>query len=900
MKPHLLFLMFCLLIPALPQAWAQGGPTPFDPDLPGPTPPIVRLAESEGASPAQSSLRCTAVLADPTISQPPDVSPWRSYAPGWTFSADTFFSPPWSLHFFTVGAATGQEIAIPTNLAEIYGAVRYRFAPGASVSGEHMQVELYETGFRNLIARIVLDTVSDGDGAWRSAEWEVTDAATVRRLRELGRAIVLFTAIGRPIWLDDISAGVCEPASSISGQVTQGATPAVGAAVLLTRHATAGARLMAQALTDADGGYRFALVPPPPPETHYQVWVRPNLNAPTLERERLGLWAGPRINRLVADGDTNLAAFDVANIRLERPEPFATVVATDAQPATFTWSGRNRPGERHRFCLYDPQRADPETGQPVQLCGPLVDPSREPLAFKLGPASFAGAPSFPFAYGRSYRWYVIVYDRDPRTDANFQYGYSLFERAVTFLPEAAPAPPAPPTPDPGDPAEGAIQANWNLLIYIAADNALGDPQRAPRSARPAGQLTDLPELTAAHPGVRALSLVDEYGPGGLRLCVYAPGAAPDCRLRPEANSANPETLASFIRFGRERYPAARTALLIVAPAQAAGLLALDETDGGAALSLDGLQAAYATAGLGNNQRLDLVIYQAPLLATFDALRVTAPYARYVAAFADPIWQLGPYAQLIPALSRASNDPAAAAVETVNAYNATVDRYGSNLARSLIACDMARFEQLAQSVDALATALHGAINTDRERTLPLVAAARAASQVYDTSGNGRHDQMATTDGRTVAVEEDALVDLRDLAKRLRDSAGVDEVIRNAAANLVRLLEDRAASPLVASVQRSGRGPGGTSLDLEQAAGLAIFFPGGDRLGGQPALTAAYLYGGQGNTPNTGAWARMLRTYLEATLGSGPGGITEGPEGAPRFQPLPGGLIETDVWLPLVRQ
>lgn len=915
----LLFLALVTLVAgAAPLTRAQAGPTLFRPDLPAPTPPALHASGAPGL--AQSSLRCTAVFADPQVSLPPASSPWQVYRSGWTFSSETPFSPPQALYFAAssdgvpASASVGQSISLPANLAELYGSLRYRYASGTTGANDRLLVELYEVGRLDpaaLIARVERDTAPDGDGAWRSFEWEVTDPGAIARLRALGRADLLITALNAlngatpRLWLDDLNASVCEPAASLSGQVRQGDAPAADAPLLLTRSDAGGTRLIATASSGADGAYRFAALPALPPESSYRVWFRASLAAPALERGRLGFWAGPQLSQLTEGVAVRELNFDVANVQLASPAPFATVIATSAQPARFSWSGRANAGERHQFCLYDPEWADPATGLPAQLCGPLLDPSREPLAFTLAPGSFADAPGFPFAYGRSYRWYVVVYDRDPRTDPGAQYGYSLFERMVTFLPDPPAAPDAPPAPESGDPAPGAPGADWSLLIYVAADNALGDPRCAPRSARPAGQLARLPALAAQYPNLRVLSLVDDYGPGGLRLCAYPAGGIPDCRLRPEASSADPTTLAEFIAFGRARYPAARTALLIVAPGQAAGQLALDETDaagdGGSVLSLATLQAAYAGAGLGETQQLDLVIYQAPLLGSLDVLEATAPYARFAVAAAGSLWQLGPYDRLLPLLGGAgSATPATVAAGVVSAYDGTVASVGPGLARSLAAYDLARLGGLAQRRDELADAIRNAIAADSERTRPLVAAARAAAQVYDASGNGRHDQLAAVSGPPIAAEEDALVDLGDLALRLRDTPGIDPALQAAAAALVGLLDDQAASPLLASVQRSGQSGAGAPLSLERARGLAVFFPGGDRLGGQPALTAAYLYGEAGNAPRSDAWAAMLRAYLRETLGTGPGGIGEGPAGAPRFQPLPGEMLATDLWLPMLRR
>ena len=920
MKQSLLLILalFTLLAGAAPLTRAQTGPTLFRPDLPAPMPPALRASAAAGL--AQSSLRCTAAVADPQVSQPPASSPWRVFRPGWTFTSETPFSLPQALYFAAdsdgvpASASVGQTISLPANLAELYGSLRYRYANGVTGANDRLLVEFYEVDRLDpggLIARLERDTAPDGDGAWRRFEWELTNPDAIARLRALGQADLLITALNAlngatpRLWLDDLEASVCEPAASLSGQVRQGDAPAADASLLLTRSDASGTRLVATASSGADGAYRFNAVPALPAASSYRVWFRASLDAPALERGRLGFWAGPQLSQLAEGVELRELNFDVANVQLERPAPFADVVATNAQPARFSWSGRAGAGERHQFCLYDPERADQVTGLPAQLCGPLLDPGREPLAFNLAPDSFASAPGFPFAYGRSYRWYVVVYDRDPRSDPQYEYGYSLFERAVTFLPAPPASPDAPPAPEPGDPAPGALGADWSLLIYVAADNALGDPRRAPGSARPVGQLAQLPALAAQYPNLRVLSLVDDYGPGGLRLCAYPASGVPDCWLRPEASSADPTTLAQFIAFGRTRYPAARTALLIVTPGQAAGQLALDETDagvdGGSVLSLAELQAAYAGAGLGEAQQLDLVIYQAPLLGSLDVLRATAPYARFAVAAAGPLWQLGPYERLLPLLGEAgSANPAAVAAGVVGAYDGTIASVAPGLARSVAAYDLARLGGLVQRSDELANAIRSAITADSERTRPLVAAARAAAQVYDASGNGRHDQLAAVSGPPIAAEEDALVDLGDLALRLRDTPGIDQALQEAAAALVGLLDDQAASPLLASVQRSGQSSTGAPLSLERARGLAVFFPGGDRLGGQPALTAAYLYGEQGNALRNDAWATMLRVSLRETLGTGPGGISEGPAGTPRFQPLPGGMLATDLWLPLLRR
>jgi hypothetical protein len=73
--------------------------------------------------------------------------------------------------------------------------------------------------------------------------------------------------------------------------------------------------------------------------------------------------------------------------------------------------------------------------------------------------------------------------------------------------------------------------------------------------------------------------------------------------------------------------------------------------------------------------------------------------------------------------------------------------------------------------------------------------------------------------------------------------------------------------------------------------------GARLGGQPAMVQRYLYGAAGE-PRDGAWAGFLRAYLATMVGSGPGGVTAGPQGGAQIRATAGGMINLDRWLPFV--
>jgi hypothetical protein len=750
-----------------------------------------------------------------------------------------------------------------------------------------------------LLAQRELDIAALDDGSWQSFEWDVTDRPTLDRLAVLGKAVFVVSSVNAnngvimQIWLDDMTLNACVSSASISGQVREGIGPAADARLLLMRTDSAGTRLLAATTADSAGNYRFGPVPPLAGGASYRVWYVNAEPGAARDTGRLGFWAGPVITSL-AEGDTvMLPGIQVADTPLSGTEPHAAVAATAEQPARLAWSGRGIDGERHQLCLYDPQQADAITGLPTQLCGPLRDSLREPLAFELSPASFAAAPGFGFSYGRRYSWYVVTYAGDPRANPNVEYGYSFFERAITLLPAPRAAVP-PPTPQPGDPVGGVPDASWTLLIYVAADNALGDPARVPTTARPATQLAPLPALATAYPGINLVSYVDSFGVGGAQLCAYPPGAAPDCRVQAEPNSADPQTLAAFVASGRARYPATHTALLIIAPGQAAGELALDESAPGApALSRAGLATA-----LGGSAPLDLLIVQAPNFGSLESLRAVAPVARFLVAPSDQVWQLGALDGLVPLLAGAGRgNPAAAARGAVGVYQAALDTRTTGRALSIAAYDLSRVDGLAQQSDALANALSLALASDEATMRPILEAARQSAQSYDSSGNGRHDLLSTSSG-VAGAEEDVLVELRDLAARLRDAGGVPVPVHEAAVAVVTRIDTGSVSPVIASVQRSGRSLADAPVGLDAARGLAVFFPSGDRLGGQPGLVQSVLYGPVAEVSRDGPWATMLRSYLSTTLGRGPGGVTEAASGGALVWPTPGGLLRTDLYLPMM--
>lgn len=865
--------------------------------------------QAAALAPDQGVVRCTQALADPGVSLESG-SPWREERAARLFAADAFVSAPLSIQFVEnndgVGEpggdldSAGQEVTLPASLSALAGSLRYRVAASSASAGDQLRVELYRPGQLNDSGRLAiftLNTADVDDGTWRRFDWDLQDEAALTTLRGLGRVLFVVTQAGagaqaQVIWVDDLSVQRCVPATSISGAITQrnAVSPDLErATIVLTRSDSAGAQVLLRTRPDAAGNYRFDGLPSLPSGAAFQVWFLNAPAGPQRDDTEIGFWAGPRFTGVSDGAQLTAATFDISDIPLLSPASYAEVVATDAAPARLSWQARGNVGERYQLCLYDPQLLDQATGLPAQVCSAQLDPARDQMAFELSPASFAAAPQFNFRYGRSYRWYVVA------SGASGQLGPSFYERAITPVAAPAPAPSAAVTPDPDPPAPGAAGARWTVLVYAAGDNALGDPRRAPGTARIDLQLAALASLAPRYPQINLVSYADRHGDTGTQLCYLRPAGGPDCQARAEANSASAANLSAVLAEVRARYPADRTMLALLGPGHALGGFGGDETTPGApSLSAADLGAAIQ-GGLGAGERLDLVLIQAPLMGSLEVAAALAPAASYLVAASDQLWQV-PLLTRLPALLAGTNggQPAVVAQGLLNAYNAAVQVQVPGLARSIAAYDLAQAPPVAEALDGLGAALLNQLNQDEATARALLAEARGQVQFYDSSANGMLNRVAGP-AQPIVAAEDALADLTELAAAIATSPLADTPVQAAAQALLAALAGPA--PLViGKIQASGAGTAGLRVDLTDASGIAVFLPADRRLGHQATMAQLMLY----RPGATGGWAELLRAYLGGAPLGGPGGVTAGPAGGARLAPPAGGLIDWDLGLPIIGQ
>lgn len=910
----LVFLLLGLLPASLPAA-AQSSPDRFVPGADPPAPPTLgfEMFQSDRPSLNQATGGCVQKLTDEHVSLSESApTPWIEYRRTRTIDTNVGDLASGSIRFDEDNDgeldaegrdidSAGQEISVPIGVSSIYADLFYRYETGTTVTGDRLDLELYrvgQLGAGTLITSKSIDVANDDDGTWREATWIINSQQVLDMLIAAGHVVFLVTmrsGVGGPAqqaWVDDITLDVCAPATSITGKISQAtvASPNLSdARLLLTRTNTAGTQLLLATNADAVGNYSFGNVPALASGESDRVWFVNATPGVTRDERRLGFWAGPRYS----SGGTysgGVFDFDISDVGLSGPASYSQVVATDSAPVTLSWSGRGASSDRYQLCLYDPQRIDGSTGLPPQVCGE----AGPDLSFNLSPASFSKTPDFRFSYGRSYRWYVVV----TNTNKPGQYGYSFYERAITLLPEQ-PTGQSPETPG-GSPAS-ASGADWTVLLYLAGDNALGDPLRASALARLDRQLTLLSSVASQYPTVHILALLDTYGNGGSQLCYLDPGGSMDCHAQGELNMGLPATLANFIATGLSSYPASHTLLAISGPGNSISGIGSDETSRGASLDVAGLRTAFSQAGLGSSRsKLDIVFYRGSEMGTIEVAAATAPYAGYMVAPADQYWSAPLFERILPLLTGPQKDlPAEVSRGIVQAYDSSIAGYGNTRARSMAAYNLSGVANVIVALNSLGNALQSALGSQSTQTRTILGTIRSAVQAYDSSGNGMINRLLRSDGVAVVADEDAVVDLTRLAEQLRDAPGIADGVSGAAGALIDALDG--TPPLVMlSQQVSGTGALGGPVLLNDASGIGVFFPTGARLGGQPTLMQLYMYGPVTGEPRDGAWAGFLRSYLLDQIGSGIGGVTAGPTGGSQFRASSGGLIKADLHMPMMRR
>ncbi|MFV9506036.1 MAG: clostripain-related cysteine peptidase, partial [Oscillochloridaceae bacterium umkhey_bin13] len=604
---------------------------------------------------------CAQLLQDPGNSQP-TVSPpiWPVYDQIVYYADNAFTSPPYAWQmieneqgdtvFSNRGTdldSFGQPFNLPADTLSLVTQFRYRYNPGSTGSGDRLFAELFLVGANDyqlgaFITGASLEVSTLDDGQWRTATWILDDAAILEAVR--GERVILLLStynnnngVNAVVYLDDITATACGEVI-VGGNLRRlgnGNTSSgnLSNALLLLIAGNEDGEFVPLAITTprSDGLYAFGGLPALAEGLYYRViYVSFNPSGGALDDSRLSLGYGPyEWGPIGASEIVVLANFDISNIILAKPDPYATVVAPAGQNVAFTWRSRGLPNDKYQYCLYDPQTVYPDTNDPIQLCTDVLSG----LQANIGPDSFPD--DYPFRYGQRYAWYVVGGPDANNNNLFEQYGYSFYEHPIIFV-ESASQPPNQPRPPSGTLPSKDTRRAWTIMIYFGGDNDLGDINRLPNPiSNLQGQFEALKRAAPSFSDAHVVAFGDFFGNTGSSICYLSDPSGPQCRELGEQNSTDPAVLTSFINQGLA-FPADQRMLVISSHGHAIVGANLDETTTGQpTMAPDQIVKAMADARLNEaGRKLDVLFFNACLMANFEIAAMMAPFANFMVASAD--------------------------------------------------------------------------------------------------------------------------------------------------------------------------------------------------------------------------------------------------------------------------
>jgi hypothetical protein len=402
-----------------------------------------------------------------------------------------------------------------------------------------------------------------------------------------------------------------------------------------------------------------------------------------------------------------------------------------------------------------------------------------------------------------------------------------------------------------------LEESWHFMLYFAGDNNL-----SPFLSEALNRLEEasIPE------GVTVTVLFDRAGGGGVWRYEVQPDGNYTTGINRwylgEKNTGVSETLADYILWAQETYPADYYYLAVSDHGRGIQGIAWDDDSDGDYLTLPELRIALQQGTDNGLLKVDVLHLDACLMAMLEVGYEIRPYADYLVASENLAWALFGYKQYMEALAPTTT-PRDLAVRVADIYH---DQIGVS-PHTMSVLDLRQVSALAGEVDILAGALLNALPGER------VTLTRVLSQVqrFDSRDYGRIDA------------QDEFVDLRHLVELLAVMSD-DQAVRGAARRVLTATALSEAGVVTTTVvhEQHISGYHGAWWDLDNANGVALYFP--------PSVLS-WDYGDYVTTQtlqlgNDTRWDELLQAYLGLPL-------LPPPEPAP---PLP--LELRRVYLPLI--
>jgi clostripain len=394
----------------------------------------------------------------------------------------------------------------------------------------------------------------------------------------------------------------------------------------------------------------------------------------------------------------------------------------------------------------------------------------------------------------------------------------------TPMPTPSPTSTSTPTPTPSPTATSTPTPTpvklWTFMLYLSGDNNLYlYLNRA---------IANL-EAQPANPNVSIVALFDGDRNNDSWRFLVQPGGDYTIGVNKwymgELDMGDPQTLANFITWTSEYYPAQHYYLAIADHGRGTTGIAWDDTNNQDYLSVRELQTVLATATVSGTYKIDVVHYDACLMGMLENAYQIKDYADYMVASENLGWSVFAYdryvqtgslsaaAEVAPlytslaALVTADTTPRELATWVVDRYysHPSLDSYP----RTLAALDLSRVGTVKDAVSNLATALRSNLTANKN----YVYAARYTAQKFDSRDYFKID------------DNDEYLDIYDLASRLKQYVP-DSTVQNAAQVVMDVIGAEGTGLVVAEHHWSGNfNYGGLEYywNLDGAHGASIYFP-----------------------------------------------------------------------------
>ncbi len=394
---------------------------------------------------------------------------------------------------------------------------------------------------------------------------------------------------------------------------------------------------------------------------------------------------------------------------------------------------------------------------------------------------------------------------------------------------------SPPNPSPTPVAQSAgDKAAWTVLVYLDGDNNLERDAVIDFNEMELVGSTDQVKIVVQFDRIGAVALWDDDSNGDWettkRFLVTRDDDPETIRSQEledlgELNMGDPQTLVDFAVWGMQTYPAERYALILWDHGASWAGIAFDETDGEDGINMPELDAALRTIQQQTGRRIDLIGFDACLMAQIDVALVTAPYADVFVASAELEPNTGwPWDLLLRRLvDNPQQDAAAFGAAIVESYR---EFYASrdDPTVTLSAFDLRRANDLRQKLNALSDAMLAGLGD----SYTAIAEARSFVDVYSQP----------------APDEFSAADLGHFARLV-----VDRGARPAVAEPARALYEAIDQARIAEWN------GGFHAN---STGLSIFFP-------QYAQLYPPIYGQGSPLPQQTSWGDFLKAFHTANTG-----------------------------------